>query len=251
MGTQIFQAATLMHLREIGEIAVADFSYFDRPPEIATVGVDGQLTHWHYQLDHFGLPMSSFKRMDAPEISKELGRSLSEIYSEFEVAQLGYLALRKPSISKRFPLSQEIEKYIHLESLRSSICLHIRRGDYVNVASHLTTLDEFFAAAKALSGLSNSLVVLSDSPVDDSTVNIFKYYYSQVYTFDNIPAEISHDMMRLARGIICSNSTFSLTAALLGGAQVVLLPKRWFAGKSAQLNDAIGQLSDWQLLKFE
>jgi hypothetical protein len=229
MGTQIFQAATLMHLRDLGQIS-------------------GQLTHWHYQLDHFNLPMSSFPSLNPLGRDKRPTHCISKIYSEFELAQLGYSALRKSSISAKFPLSQNVGKHIDVELLQSSVCLHIRRGDYVNVASRLTSLEEFYVAARALSGLSNCLVLFSDSPLEESTTKIFKKFYEKIYIFDEIPAEVSHDMMRLAKAIICSNSTFSLTAALLGRAQAVLLPKRWYEGKAAPLNDAIGQLSDWQLM---
>jgi hypothetical protein len=55
--------------------------------------------------------------------------------------------------------------------------------------------------------------------------------------------------MRNARILICSNSTFSLTAATLNPSALVIIPKRWFAEKDHAIEAPIHALCTFQIMK--
>jgi hypothetical protein len=56
--------------------------------------------------------------------------------------------------------------------------------------------------------------------------------------------------MRSARVLVCSNSTFSLTAAALNPDVMAIVPKKWFAEKDREIEAPIHARSTFELMQF-
>lgn len=244
MGTQIIQAAAYFSLRSSGHAVFADLSYFDTEAKIAETGKTGELTHWFWQLDQFGLRRESFVQNPA------MNNSNAEILRDgARMTELGLNALSQPDIRSRFVDATDIGDILPADVLKNFLCVHIRRGDYVNVASHLISDDEFVKLLEKFSSLSNCAVILSDSPIQSSFRDRVSAQYGNVYFFDDIDPYTSHRIMRRARILVCSNSTFSLTAAALNPNALVVIPKRWYAANDHELETPIQTRCSFQIMR--
>jgi len=244
MGTQIIQAAVYFSMRNAGHQVYADLSYFDTDSRMADVGKAGQLTHWFWQLEQFGLSRASFDQ--APELNK---RNADILRDSPRMLELGLKALAQPDIQKHFKDVTNVTEILPVEVLNGFLCIHIRRGDYVNVASHLISNEEFISLIKKFSGLINYTVILSDSPIEPDFRSAVSNYFKTVMFLDNIDPYASHRIMRCARILICSNSTFSLTAAALNPGALVIIPKQWYAEKDREAEAPIHSRCSFQIMK--
>lgn len=244
MGAQIISAAIYWHLKESGHEVRADLSYFDKGERVATSGNAGEVSHWAWQLEPFGLHRSSFD--EAGVYSK---RDVDLIEDGPRKMTLGVTALRTRGMQDRFPVPGVPPGMLPGGFADEYLCIHVRRGDYVNVASHLVSDREFFELAGRFAGLVKHLVVVSDSPIEDAFRKTISAGYDRAVFLDDIDAYASHCIMRKARVLVCSNSQFSLIAALLNQRALVVLPKQWFGGKDRAIEAPINEACGFQLLR--
>jgi len=244
MGTQIIQAAVYFSMKNAGHPVFADLSYFNTEARMAEIGKAGQLTHWFWQLEQFGLPQTSFDK--APELNK---RNADILRDGPIMLELGLKALAQPNIRAVFKNVAGVGGILPEEVLGGFLCIHIRRGDYVNVASHLISDGEFIGLVRKFSGLINHAVILSDSPIESGFRDAVSPHFKTTSFLDNIDPYTSHRIMRYARILICSNSTFSLTAAALNPDALVIIPKQWFGEKDREAEAPIHSLCSFQIMK--
>jgi len=244
MGTQIIQAAAYFSMKSAGHPVYADLSYFDREAKMAEAGKAGQLTHWFWQLDQFGLPQTSFEQ--APELDK---RNADILRDGPRMLELGLKALAQSDIRRYFNDVADVADILPEDVLSGFLCIHIRRGDYVNVASHLISDEEFISLVKKFSGLISNAVILSDSPIAPDFQSAISHYFKTVMFLDNIDPYASHRIMRCARILICSNSTFSLTASALNPHALVVIPKQWFGANDRGAEVPIHSRCSFQIMK--
>lgn len=242
MGTQIIQAAVYLSLTNLGCSVYADLSYFDVESKMADPGNKGQLTHWFWQLDYFGLPRSIFK-----QINHDIGPA--NILSDgSKMMELGLKALSMPEVRSRFQGCANQASIAGGILPENFICIHIRRGDYVNVASHLISDAEFIELIDKFSGLVENAVFLSDSPIGGGFRDQVHPMFQSALFLDNIDPYLSHQIMRQARILICSNSTFSLTAAVLNPKALIIVPKKWFSEKDHEIEALIHAKSIFEIM---
>lgn len=237
MGAQLASAAIYFNLKREGRKVFADLSYFDTPPHYAKPGSKGDISHWDWQLSYFGLELTTFERLPVSNL-----KCVEVISDGSKKAYLAFQALRIPEIQKKFPLNSRAIAFGQFEILSSSyLCIHIRRGDYVNVAEHLISDNDFINIAIKFSNVMSNLIVLSDSTFD---IDLKKKItgYKHIFFVDNSDPFTAHTIMRNANILVCSNSQFSLTAALLNDNGLIFLPKNWF-GKNRKLNKQISFIS--------
>src|SRR3970040_1309729 len=154
MGAQIISAAIYWYLKDEGRKVYADLTYFDKSEHIATVGRAGEVSHWSWQLDPFGLGQSSFE-----PAAPYSGRNIELIEDGPQKMMLGLGALRRPEVQQRFEISGNQAGVLPAGFSSGYMCIHVRRGDYVNVACHLVSDREFFELAGKFAGLVKYLVV--------------------------------------------------------------------------------------------
>jgi hypothetical protein len=247
MGTQIIQAAVYFSLKHAGRRVYADLSYFDRESVMSEPGNPGKPTHWFWQLDPFGLPKTAFEQ------DRSLNKQNADILPDGpRMMELGLKALEQTEIQKIFKEVADVRTVLSEEILKDGFfCIHIRRGDYVNVATNLISDAEFIRLIKKFSGLIDHVVLMSDSPIPQDFRNAVTPMFKSANYLDKTDPYTSHQIMRCARILICSNSTFSLTAAALNPDPdtLVVMPKKWFADKDFAIEAPIHANCSFQLKK--
>ncbi len=243
MGAQIISAAIYYSLRDSGEKVLADLSYFVQTPRIASPGRPGDCSFWPWQLDDFGISQQSFENVLSTN-----GSNLHYIHDGELKLQLGIGALSQTSIQVRFPVPPKLNYLLPVDFPKDFLCLHIRRGDYLNVASHLVGDEQFAGIAKKFSKLLQGLVVLSDSPISADFKATMVPFFTQVAWMEELDTLQSHCLMRQARVLVCSNSQFSLTAGLLNNKGLVIFPRKWFGPGNEKIEKTLSNHCDFQIL---
>jgi hypothetical protein len=239
MGAQILSAAIYLAMKDAGKKVYADLTYFDTPAKLATEAAIGQVSQWAWQLSLFGINPSDFEIFTGKNSKKE-----DLIVDGPRKIHLGLTALQTKAISHYFSIPK-LPPFFGLDGTKY-VCAHIRRGDYINVASHLMADEEFLSATNTFSSLCDTLVVVSDSNLSESLKTRFSNQFKDCIFLDNIDAFTSHCIMRKANALICSNSQFSLVAAALKATGVVLIPKNW--GEDQGIAKTIGDFGSFQTL---
>jgi hypothetical protein len=245
MGAQILSAAIYFDRMGQGLPTAADLSYFDKAPHLAQAGQPGDCSHWNWQLDALGLSVKDFQSASAQGLSRQNAYWVDDGAYKLELA-LG--ALSKSAVQQRFPMRADSCIPAVVKAMPAFLCIHVRRGDYVNVASHLVSDAEFDAVARRFAGLLQAVVVLSDSPIPDALKQGLQRSFPQCAFLDDVAAYTAHCIMRQSRVLLCSNSQFSLISALLNPDALVLMPKQWFGEGQRELEQPIHALSRFQAL---
>ena len=246
MGAQIISAAIYFHLRDKGSTVYADLNYFNREPYRAKEGVKGDISHWDWQLQNFGLSPHSFQ-----SIPEELQGKCKLIVDGPKKLIMGIEALKREIISEKF-IDEGIEsclrEYLPFEFLPRYLCIHIRRGDYLNVASHLVDDKDFLDLAKKLSGHFEFVSVVSDSSISEMIKREIQKIYKKAIFLDDVDAVTSHRVMRGASGLLCSNSQFSIVVAILNKKALVFIPAKWYSEDEIELEKSISEICKFKVL---
>lgn len=244
MGAQIISAAIYFHQRKNGIPILADLSYFDAPEHQAIAGVKGDCSHWSWQLSDFGIELSTFESIHDPH-NCHRDNIIADGKKKME---LGLRALLDLEIQKIFKLPQGVPGCISDLLDKNYLCIHIRRGDYVNVASHLISNDEFIKMAIKFTGLIKSVVVLSDSPISIDVRQAILANFENAKFLDDTDPFTAHWVMRKSKALICSNSQFSLISAVLNQEALTFIPKQWFSGDDRVIEDALHAMCSFQAI---
>ena len=250
LGAQILSSAIYYHFVQRGFHTVADLSYFNNEHRIAKPGETGQISHWNWEMSSYGMRPESLARHST---SSSLPPTLQDGALKFSLAMQ---ALTASSVRARFDMTASD---LHSFSYRAGelkgeryLCLHVRRGDYLNVASHLVSNNELEGMASKFAKLVDRILILSDSPIGENEfVGLRTRFPRRLHIIDSDPDPVlSHSLMRNAAILVCSNSQFSLSAGLLSESLVVI-PKVWFGQDAAELNAVVNQISDFAVLAKE
>jgi hypothetical protein len=242
LGSQILSIMDFWDLQqEIGiENAKCNLAYFRYPGPPGGSENNG-LSIWGWKMDSYGLSREAFLRHE--NISKKnilIPRALISNSNNRHGA--GKWARQRVLHIEKFPIH-----HIQLRDFFASLpnfdvskpygALHIRRGDYLHVASHLVSDETYLdLMAKISYFMPANLLVFSDSKLtadfktklDNNLENRIK----PLYVDDPQVSEyVVHDAMRMADFLITANSTFSFSAALLGKeGQLRLSPLKFQGG---------------------
>lgn len=211
-----------------------------------------------WALSHYGIELANLK--SRPSSFGQVWRKNfvfeDEIFWEFV----------KESGSSLFPV---LKQSTHSELIKIGAspeipysAIHIRRGDYLQLASKLVSNEEIVQfAKKMISVLDDQILLVSDSNIDrELFLQISQLCDSnnrRLFLLDDnsIPDVKVHEILRSANTLLCSNSTFSFTAALLAetGAKAFAPlsfydPFSW-GGASEILNSRYRKSGDFFLIK--
>jgi hypothetical protein len=245
MGAQVISAAIYFFLKEKGHTVYADLSYFEKKPHVAIEGQKGNISHWGWQLEQFNLYQHTFSPI--PNINR---LQYSLIKDGDYKLNLGVEALSTKQVKSYF----QCRHYNHKKNqfnlgAENYLCIHIRRGDYVNVASHLIADELFTNLSIKFTKLINTAVVISDSPISKNVRNDIGKYFKNAEFLDGIDVIQAHIIMRNAKVLICSNSQFSLVSALLNEHGMVFIPKKWFDKSNKNMTKEMNKQSFFQVLQ--
>lgn len=245
LGAQLISAAAYFHCQRQGRPVQAHFGYFHREASLAPVGQRGAVSHWAWALDGYGL---GFEHFDQP--AGEVDPS-QVVLDGPEKLELGFAGLRDAAVQTRFPIAAASRG-----ALREIVpggrwaCLHVRRGDYLNVASYLIPDEAYFRAVCAVRRLVDHIVVLSDTDIGAALTQRLQSLPASdsVVVVTGGEARLAHDLMRLSDILIASNSQLSYTAAALRAEdQLTLMPLRHAGDADEWANHWLRGLGDFQV----
>lgn len=248
IGAQILSAAAYFRLSELGFNVAADMSYFDLYKGEDRPLMSGGLSYWPWNLDFLGISRNSFTQYPTDTIGFENPYRLRDDALKLEIA---IDALKYKSVADRFRVPEKVQAAGSFPELPESYgAIHIRRGDYLNVASHIVSNEMFLKQLKSVSKLTDNCVLVSDSKISDEIKDEAQDLFNSVWFFDDskYPETVIFRILKNAKILITSNSQFSLTAALLSSG-VTLIPKKWFEGDSS-LDLVVDKLGEYQLLSL-
>ena len=253
LGAQIFSAVVVEQLRgeEGRQNVLGDTSYFQQTPKWAKRGESINIYAW--ELDYYGIPITRYndaKPRDASWIGRMLGTRARRRLEDGSLERFRKLreALKK-DWSAVFPIQsahdRESRKLLEEGDVPTAV-VHLRRGDYLNVATHLVSDSDVYPLLKKLAraGIRRFLFA-SDEPVP---LDFFMEHVPGVPAWGEIPSGdkfLVHAVMRNADCLVISNSQFSLSAAMLNGQGMVFMPRVWFGGGHAELNAEFLRFGDW------
>jgi len=129
-----------------------------------------------------------------------------------------------------------------------SVSLHIRRGDYVNLASHHPTQDyNYYTSALKMFDKIDLLVIFSDD-IEWCKENLS---FEQPTKFiENEKDYIELLLMSKCKGNIIANSSFSWWGAWLNEdkEKIVIAPKKWFGPDLSHINTSDLYSKDWKVI---
>ena len=226
LGAQVISAAIYEMLQSVGLPVCADFSYFQRPAKV-NKGIPSEgISNFPWQLSELGIQQDTFAHLTAksiPWISIEDGPVKLALFLE---------AVKDPGTRQKLSRSKEVSLTENLlpTELRGKRygCVHIRRGDYLSVASHVVSDSQLSEASGLWENDADLIVALSDSPICPETRKLYRERSRKPYLFaDDVSPISSFVIMQNAQYLICSNSQFSLSAGMCAGLPM-LIPSRWY-----------------------
>lgn len=254
LGSQILGVISFYNQQDKfgGNGAKCDLSYFSRPDRTGL---------WDWSLTNFGIQIEELKRFESNSRFNSL-KGKRDFLTEFEISQ-EYWRKSRAKYLIRFPINgkklrnflQEVSDIVNSENFGA---IHIRRGDYLQVASKVIGLDEYI---QFLANIKTLLPALSFVVSDSLLTVVEKQQLAKAigiereFIFLDGPGHdpfILHCLMRSADFLVTSNSTFSFSAGLLGKeGQVVFSPVEYHAGKGSEKYNrsfrSVGSFTSWNL----
>ena len=250
LGAQIFSCAIYNYLKSKNNNVYADLTYFDAPPKIAREGSKGEVSIWAWALGEYNISKEDFALPHRTFYSKYISRPYVLSDEMIEKARLGIEALSSGLIKQLFPISQHVNnKCREIEIDLDYLCVHLRRGDYLNVAGHVVKDEEFLKIINKFKSITHTIVIVSDSEISDDFKAVVQGLSKRQFYFVKSDTHLTHALMRNARHLICSNSQFSLTAAFLNSSEgFIMVPCNWFGGSFTINQEPINILCNFQLI---
>ena len=152
-------------------------------------------------------------------------------------------------IRKDFTLKSElpinIRNLMEVIEKENSVCIHVRRGDYVGNKAHEVVGSEYYDKAiekmRSLTKIDKIYVFSDDIKWCEENM---KFEYPVMFVGDEYAGQKAEGhlmLMKSCRNFIIPNSTFSWWGAWLGDSKdkIVVAPKQWFGGESMSSEDLI------------
>jgi len=199
---------------------------------------------WNWELNHYGIDLNDFKKFESTSRWNFL-KLKADFLSEAEM-DAGYWTQARSKYLNRFEINHKV-----LENLKSTIeplqklssygAVHIRRGDYLQVASKVISFKEYVEILTSLKNLiPKNLLIVSDTHLQEQEktllIDLFRGSHNLVFLDDpQLNLYLIHCILREADVLVTSNSTFSFSAALLGkSGQLAFSPVTFHSGPNAE-----------------
>ena len=238
LGSQILGAIYFWNLLDTmpeGKVG-CNLSYFKN----STVGI--LLRPW--ALDSFGIPITEFQKYE--KLSRYSSLLSKKDYLTEQEIEANYWETARTKYLDRFSFSQDyligyFNSRLNLDLHNDYTAVHIRRGDYLQVASLLISVENYADLLNSIEPLlSKEIVFVSDSPLHEQEIVMLTEAVgpdrkSHFLDSPDIDPFAAHCLLRNSTILVCANSTFSFTAGLLGKiGQSVFSPLNFHAGRGSQ-----------------
>lgn len=251
LGSQLLSYFQYVYLVRNGHIPKVNVEYFNLEENSA---FDPNFIRRPWALNRYGINISMLRNQtdSPPSLNLKIPTNLL-----FENNPLYFKKFKDLELSTKLPT----DKKALLNFLRSHkvskdyYAIHLRRGDFLTSASvnisdfeTLQLCNTFFKNIEKL-----PIFIFSDSSIKKAwSFKLKKLGFNQVILCG--PADsnlfLTHDLMRNAKILITSNSTYSLSAALLARKdQLTIVPMKFYSGyRDEPVNRVINELSSFSIL---
>jgi hypothetical protein len=253
LGSQIIGILTYETRKSLGLPARADVSYFTnqvKKEEKKSVSI------WEWELSEYGFSFESFCKE-----SKFYDKYLSVIFSksstknahDFEI----FSQIPWQDFAHRLPLSKGVNSFLEKNGLSTKddfAVIHIRRGDYLRVASRVLSLEDSINGFNRTSISPNlPIFITCDDYLSAKDLEYCKQHLATetlVIVDPSLDLHVVHGLMRAASVLVTSNSTFSFTAAKLTVREspLILSPTTFVGEIENPINNTFRSSSTWMLL---
>jgi hypothetical protein len=240
LGSQILSFITYNErLKSTNKFIPADLEYFKNIASDFTE--KNGLAKWKWRLNKYGVNIT-----DLPEDNKFKKRIKKYFFvrnSDNVDIFYNFRETKSSEYISKLPIDLEnVSNYLEktFASTSNNFCIiHIRRGDYLKVASSIMSVEEIIDLILKIKNLMpKNILISSDSLLEkleiellDKTLTEFNY----VFINPNESDLLIHDLMRFSKVLIASNSTFSFTAGLLSNKDCLFFfPTKYFGEGKTQ-----------------
>jgi len=248
LGNQIFSAAVFFLLHHLSIKVSANLSYFDAAPLVAQPGMPGQVSSWAWELDKLGISKDSLlgNSCQGHHVTVQIPDGEWKMLAAIHALQQAQVLKEFRAVSLERVTKELSQRGLTLPS--DFIAIHLRRGDYLNVASHIVPDHVLLPYAIRASRFSKNLVIVSDSPIPAEPWQSLRSHFDQLFQIDDPGMDVAqiHSLMASAKVLFTSNSQFSLSAAFFNP-NVVFIPDRWYGQLHATLERLIVEQSPFFL----
>jgi hypothetical protein len=216
---------------------------------------------WKWNLDKYGIGLDGLKRYESRS-KFDLLKGKKDFLTDLEISQEYWKNCRTKYLS-RFPNNElQLQNFLLTAAKKSNLesygAIHIRRGDYLQVASKVISLDGYVHFLEGIKGILPKLsFIITDTPLTSVEKQrlVVAIGFDREVVFLDSPLHnpfILHCLMRSADLLVTSNSTFSFSAGLLGKeGQTVFSPVEFHAGNGSEKYNrtfrSVGSFTSWNL----
>jgi hypothetical protein len=248
LGNQILGWIKYLTAIEFGKIKNSkahthlDLEYFRNPPPKKK-----GLSYFDWELSEYGIKLENLKSIKRPLLYQfSYAHQAKNEQHLYESMNLGSWAEYFPLTDSYFKLSKK------LELSDDYLAIHLRRGDYLQVAARIVSVDEVCQVLNKISSVIPCLIlIISDSEVSEDDFRKFKEILPDNVIRVIVGGDIHavHGILRQAKFLITSNSAFSLSAALtMTNNGFAIAPRNFHGSKNVDINQAYHSLSRWNLI---
>lgn len=238
LGSQILQFTLYAWLKREGKRVFLDARYFD---EKSVPEGRNWVTQRTWKLDSFGHYLKD----------QNLGIGFRLRDNDFMRLYFKYykrILQDKDFLNLLFPIDiKETQNILNLfgvseDKLDTAVLIHVRQGDFLTAASLLLNEDYYI---KALEFVQSQTVVSNIIILSDEAINANRFPWISGLLATNTPKIraiiggdelVIHNLMRSCKALICSNSTFSFTAAMFKTTGLIVYPSDFYKGETSALN---------------
>jgi hypothetical protein len=252
LGSQILSYILFRYKIEKNEKISCDLTYFNNI--MSDYHEDKKVSLWSYKLDNYGIPMTKL-----PSKIKKSRLKLRPKFIPLDFSNISNDLLNK--VKSEIKVNKKLlETYLMSHNVKADdpyAVIHLRKGDYLFVASHLIGEEQVINLISKISDfLPEKIFIASDGQIDNSLFAWFKVNRPNIQLIQaesDIDTFILHDLMRNSRLLVAANSTFSFSAALLSSEKTIsFIPQIFYKEDLMRPKDSpIHQFaSDYGILKY-
>lgn len=184
-----------------------------------------------------------------PEVFSLKGNLYLDGYWQSPKYFAGFEEVIQKDFALKNPLRDNVKALAEEISNTKSLCIHVRRGDYVGNKAHEVITNEYYEKGiRYISGKTSieKIYVFSDDV--EWCKNNLKFEFPTMFVGNEYAGEKGEEHMFLmsqCKNFIIANSSFSWWAAWLSNykEKIIVCPKQWFPDVSINTSDLIP--SEW------
>ncbi len=214
LGSQMLCWMFYITRKEHNQKTRVDVSYFDSERKIKSNHRQPPSRQW--ELHNYGIDLSSVKAISVKY------RPVFNSYEKMSKENRPFFeTLINRNWSETFPIVKSARTLLagDIGLIDQDFCVvHLRRGDYLQFSSKIVDLSTVLNLCESIKLLlTPTIIFVSDDPFTTPEQHVVKSQLNQhtIHFLDNIDQHICHGIMRMAKILVASNSTFSWTASLM------------------------------------